>query len=79
MPSQTRASTSTEDTSMREMLRQLREELKRELLEELRNSASNGDQSMMMMTQGTNQGQNTQFHRVTKLEFPKFGGDNVRD
>ena len=54
MPSQTRASTSTEDTSMREMLRQLREELKRELLEELRNSASNGDQSMMMMTQGTN-------------------------
>ena len=64
---------------MRELLSQLREDLKRKLLAELRNSVGNGDLNMQMMPQSGNQGQNNQFHRVTKLEFPKFGGDNVRD
>ena len=87
MPSQTHASSSNDDAGLREMIaRLLGEELDRrlqsfrtDLVTELRASPAEGSQGLMMArSQDDHHRQNTQFTRVTKLEFPKFGGDDVR-
>ncbi|GJX84683.1 cleavage/polyadenylation specificity factor, 25kDa subunit [Tanacetum coccineum] len=81
MPSQTRFSIMVDDVT-RESLRGTIEVLMREetekLRDEMRNAVVLDDGVAVVRNQGENQRQNKQYSRVTKIEFPKFGGVDVK-
>ncbi|GJV06167.1 reverse transcriptase [Tanacetum coccineum] len=72
-------STTTEEilASLREPIAQLMREEMEKLREEMRTTAMELSTSQLGRNQG-DQKQNMQFTRVTKIEFPKFGGDDVK-
>ncbi|GJY04844.1 putative mitochondrial protein [Tanacetum coccineum] len=72
-------STTTEEilASLREPIAQLMREEMEKLREEMRTTAMEVSTSQMGRNQG-DQRHNMQFTRVTKIEFPKFGGDDVK-
>ncbi|GJV14754.1 hypothetical protein Tco_1360077 [Tanacetum coccineum] len=72
-------STTTEEilASLREPIAQLMREEMEKLREEMRTTAMEVSTSQLGRNQG-DQKKNMQFTRVTKIEFPKFGGDDVK-
>nr|GEZ44123.1 Ty3/gypsy retrotransposon protein [Tanacetum cinerariifolium] len=72
-------STATEEilTSLRDPIAQLTREEMQKLREEMGTTAMEVTTSQLGRNQ-SDQRQNMQFTRVTKIEFPKFGGDDVK-
>ncbi|GKA70392.1 hypothetical protein Tco_0776456 [Tanacetum coccineum] len=55
----------------------MREDIEK-LKDKIRNAAIVDNETEMVINHGENQRQNMQFTRVTKIEFPKFGGEDVK-
>ncbi|GJX95326.1 hypothetical protein Tco_0351124 [Tanacetum coccineum] len=55
----------------------MREDMEK-LKDEMRNAAIVDNETKMVRNHGENQMQNMQFTRVTKIEFSKFGGEDVK-